>query len=416
MINPLTFSATTYSATFDGTSQKRIRTPHDHDVLSGRGGGINGHAGNVQFREWVRVRKNDYNLAQSKVAKAQVAKEVIELVQKQDPPGRFLQKDPSSVGGHGWWIELDEEKVMAKTSQALREGAPQIRAAHRDELEDRRSKTGRRSRKNTKGAQKTVTATSAESLLPAKRAFDETLVTEAVESHWDPEYLERQKAMEELRANAEAAKHANELDDETQDDAQEEEEIPPMEEERSEKRVRVDYYGTSVLPTDETPPLLPHQGPSFGPDDSVLLPPPAELPASLRRLSGKGEGLTRTHSLALSELSFGELDADFVNPFEDESDLRKDSSSFLSRPATIARDVSQASDLGGLGALFRSESARSGGSGSSGVRSRNSSGNVSTRYDGDLCLSETDAYGDALSYLPSYWWELENMQVPLLPQ
>lgn len=104
---------------------RRIRTPHEHDVLSGRGGGINAHAGNVVFREWVRVRKNEYNLAPTKAEKTRVAQEVIDLVRGQDPPGRFLQKDTAYVGtGAGWWIEIDEERVMAKTSQALREGAP----------------------------------------------------------------------------------------------------------------------------------------------------------------------------------------------------------------------------------------------------------------------------------------------------
>lgn len=35
--------ASTLNATLNG-SVRRIRTPHPHDVLSGRGGGINGHA------------------------------------------------------------------------------------------------------------------------------------------------------------------------------------------------------------------------------------------------------------------------------------------------------------------------------------------------------------------------------------
>ena len=96
---------TTLNATNNGSVQ-RIRTPHPHDVLSGRGGGINGHAGNIQFREFVSVRKTDYNLAPSKVEKARVAQEVIALVRAQDPPGRFLQKD-TSAGIGNWWVELD---------------------------------------------------------------------------------------------------------------------------------------------------------------------------------------------------------------------------------------------------------------------------------------------------------------------
>ena len=54
-------------------------------------------SGNIQFREWIKVRKNDYNLAPNKAEKARVAKEVIALVKNQDPPGRFLQKDPGTL-------------------------------------------------------------------------------------------------------------------------------------------------------------------------------------------------------------------------------------------------------------------------------------------------------------------------------
>ena len=123
--------------------QRRIRTPHPHDVLSGRGGGINAHPGNVVFREWVRVRKEDYNLAPNKAEKTRVALEVMDQVRNQDPPGRFLTRDSTSTpsmggGGGSWWVEVDENRALAKTSQALREGAPQIRSAHKDEIQQRK--------------------------------------------------------------------------------------------------------------------------------------------------------------------------------------------------------------------------------------------------------------------------------------
>eukprot|EP00541_Cyclophora_tenuis_P018846 CAMPEP_0116541896 /NCGR_PEP_ID=MMETSP0397-20121206/725_1 /TAXON_ID=216820 /ORGANISM="Cyclophora tenuis, Strain ECT3854" /LENGTH=312 /DNA_ID=CAMNT_0004065865 /DNA_START=21 /DNA_END=959 /DNA_ORIENTATION=- len=125
-----------------GVAVTRIRTPHPHDVLCGRGGGINSHAGNRTFRDWVRQRKNSYNLATSKAEKARVAKEVIAKVTSLDPPGRFLQRDTSGTMG-SFWIEIDEMKAMAKTSQALREGAPTIRAQHRKEDSPRRASTKR---------------------------------------------------------------------------------------------------------------------------------------------------------------------------------------------------------------------------------------------------------------------------------
>lgn len=122
---------------------RRFRTPHPHDVLSGRGGGINAHVGNIAFRDWVKERRNAYTLAESKQQKARVAQEVIDIVYSQNPPGRFLQKCTSSKGDDAdgeWWVALDKDKVMAKTSQALREGAPQIRAAHGKEKKSDKKK------------------------------------------------------------------------------------------------------------------------------------------------------------------------------------------------------------------------------------------------------------------------------------
>eukprot|EP00586_Coscinodiscus_wailesii_P013647 CAMPEP_0172520078 /NCGR_PEP_ID=MMETSP1066-20121228/291790_1 /TAXON_ID=671091 /ORGANISM="Coscinodiscus wailesii, Strain CCMP2513" /LENGTH=383 /DNA_ID=CAMNT_0013302771 /DNA_START=112 /DNA_END=1263 /DNA_ORIENTATION=+ len=107
---------------------EKIRTPHPHDVLCGRGGGINSHAGNKTFRDWVRERKESYNLAPSKAAKAQVSREILDRVRALDPPGRFLTREEPGVGSSIFWVEIDDTKAMAKTSQALREGAPSIRA------------------------------------------------------------------------------------------------------------------------------------------------------------------------------------------------------------------------------------------------------------------------------------------------
>lgn len=110
----------------------RIRSPHPHDVLCGRGGGINGHSGNRRFRAWVRDRKTAYNAPNcTKIEKARIAREVVDLVRRQKPPGRFLAREDSHNGlftTGGFWVEIDTSKAMTKTSQALREGAPSIRA------------------------------------------------------------------------------------------------------------------------------------------------------------------------------------------------------------------------------------------------------------------------------------------------
>ena len=103
-----------------------LRTPNAQDVLSGRGGGINSHKGNKTFREWVNQRKEEYNLAQNKKEKIAVAMQVVHQVHQQSPvPGRFLQRDTTTSGQ--WWVEISEANALAKTTQALREGAPKIR-------------------------------------------------------------------------------------------------------------------------------------------------------------------------------------------------------------------------------------------------------------------------------------------------
>ena len=284
----------TLNATANGAVH-RIRTPHPHDVLSGRGGGINGHAGNVQFREWVRVRKTDYNLAPSKAEKARVAQEVIALVHGQNPPGRFLQKD--TKGGIGnWWVELDEDRIVAKTSQALREGAPNIRAAHQQEINEMKAKVGRKS--NTHH----TTRRKVPKTIPNKAVFSSvtpslkrTLEQAASPTKWpapvsynttpsqDAAYQEH--AMMELRSNVEQARRRNDL---LEND-------PVI---RAEKRLRMDENGNEAVL-------------------STFSPLPAPMPLPSRQMFGNEQ---RQNSLALSEFSFDAGLDDFVNPFTDEKE------------------------------------------------------------------------------------------------
>jgi len=99
----------------------RTRVPQDDDVLFGRGGGINKHIGNIHFRQIVQLRKQDYNDAEPKEVKAKITKEILAEINASG--GRFLKKEV--MGSHrdwtGWWIEANAEKAFAKTSQALRE-------------------------------------------------------------------------------------------------------------------------------------------------------------------------------------------------------------------------------------------------------------------------------------------------------
>jgi hypothetical protein len=118
---------------------EQLSTVHTNDLLfplgvwyslCGRGGSINSHPGNRTFREWVYTRKTKYNLASTKVEKSAVVDQVLDLVRGLKPPGRFLQKQRDEDGQDEHWVEIDDAKAMAKISQALREGAPAMRAAH----------------------------------------------------------------------------------------------------------------------------------------------------------------------------------------------------------------------------------------------------------------------------------------------
>lgn len=100
-----------------------ILDPNVNDVLSGRGGRINAHVGNVQFREIVAERKKDYLAKETKkLEKAHIAADIVYYVRRMDPPGRFLKEDINGA----WW-DIGDQKAIKKVGQALREDAPDIR-------------------------------------------------------------------------------------------------------------------------------------------------------------------------------------------------------------------------------------------------------------------------------------------------
>ncbi len=106
----------------DGTPLKNIEKHRAQDVLCGRGGGTNHHVGNAHWRKLVNSNKRLY-LSLPKKQKALVAKSIVHAVRAQNPPGRFLARDPSN----SLWCDIGDQKATEKTSQALREGAPDIR-------------------------------------------------------------------------------------------------------------------------------------------------------------------------------------------------------------------------------------------------------------------------------------------------
>ena len=90
------------------------------DVLCGRGGETNHHPGNVQYRGLVKKYQRLYLKAKRR-DKPKIARLIVDTVRRRT--GRFLKKDQVA----GVWKDVGNNKAREKTSQALREGAPEIR-------------------------------------------------------------------------------------------------------------------------------------------------------------------------------------------------------------------------------------------------------------------------------------------------
>lgn len=328
-------NASSYMAmTNNGGSIQRIRTPTKNDILLGRGGSVNGHVGNQVFREWVRARKDDYNLAPNKVEKAQVATEVMEMVHQHG--GRFLQRDPTT--STNWWVEVDETRALAKTSQALREGAPQIRAAH---------KGSKKPVVKRKRRARNVATTS--SPAPRKRIRSETPTVEWPETVPEAAVVPPgavspdpyATALDELNRNMLQAKSSAIMSHEANNnDSATEEHRNPQDDLHDPHNDHLHHGHEQAVYLEETPnlltsiPQMPHElppshikQPSHEEDnDASVAPPP--IPSK--------QPMQRFNSLALSDisgawtnsgdwgssisLSNNNTSSDFVNPFLDESD------------------------------------------------------------------------------------------------
>lgn len=94
--------------------------------MFGRGGGTNNHIGNIRFRQLVNEHKFRY-LAAPKIEKPKIARELVGLWRKLDPPGRFLVKKCSEEKGKEFlWFDVGDRKAREKTSQCLRERTPDV--------------------------------------------------------------------------------------------------------------------------------------------------------------------------------------------------------------------------------------------------------------------------------------------------
>jgi hypothetical protein len=107
--------------------QKEIITKlSPDDVLFGRGAGPNQHEGNIRFRRLIAERKAEYMATSHRVVKAKVAQEIVAAVLREN--GRFLKKIEPKVArmngipdGVEAWTGVDEDTIMEKTKQSLRQ-------------------------------------------------------------------------------------------------------------------------------------------------------------------------------------------------------------------------------------------------------------------------------------------------------
>ena len=281
-----------------------------------------------------------------------------------------MQRDPESTGT-GWWYELDEDKILAKTAQALREGAPQIKRALGTTSSDAHTPRKQRTMPAKRPARSSAAEDEYQYSHDAEHDMESPQPTTILSTTLPPAAMETPSSMMALP-------------------------IHPT------KLVRMDYNGTIVRPNDETPPLLPTRS-------EPLLMPPLSLPAAPR--SG---GLPRSHSLAFSDISDNDfLNDAFVNPFDNEMDklaslgtigslssldmkhespLTKPAAQFIGNETT---SLSSLGDLGGLGTLLHRheektiESTGNDGGGGGGVDEHHS---IGVRLSiGDAELSRYDA-------------------------
>jgi hypothetical protein len=97
-----------------------------NDVLFGRGSGPNDHEGNIRFRALVGERKAEYLTTNHRQTKTKIARDIVDAVLSQN--GRFLKKVESAEAkiygipkGIDAWMVVDDETIMEKAKQALRQ-------------------------------------------------------------------------------------------------------------------------------------------------------------------------------------------------------------------------------------------------------------------------------------------------------
>merc|ERR1712232_205022 len=123
---------TLFGMTMETYPTTGILTPTLNDVLLGRGAGINGHQGNVNFRAMVKAHQNEYLAAITNIQKYLIVMDILQAVRSLSPPGRFITQETST----GLWYDVGDEKARRKIGQALRENASSIRKTNNKKNDD----------------------------------------------------------------------------------------------------------------------------------------------------------------------------------------------------------------------------------------------------------------------------------------
>lgn len=90
--------------------------PHQNDILMGRGGNTNLHAGNQNLRRMALSLREKYATSRKK-EKTIISRELVRKVKESDPPGRFLCFNKSTQA----WTEIGDENAREKVGQVLRD-------------------------------------------------------------------------------------------------------------------------------------------------------------------------------------------------------------------------------------------------------------------------------------------------------
>lgn len=112
-------------------SKVGIKFYSKNDVLCGRGGGTNVHPGNRRFRDLINANRRAY-LKSKKNDKPAISRSIVQTIR--DMNGRFLKKDEKL----NLWFEVGDDGAREKTSQALRQRAPEMKKILFDEEQRQR--------------------------------------------------------------------------------------------------------------------------------------------------------------------------------------------------------------------------------------------------------------------------------------